>query len=1479
MKKIFKLYLTKIAILAAAVAFGLSQPARAAIVTFTGNDVPNGNLNWSDANNWSGGTPQGNVVVFPAAPFPASTNAADLTNNIVDQSMTISALFYNVTNTATFPYFDTTFFNPGVTLVSTGSIPLVVDGYPGSTEVDTTVNMAGTNYAFIVSNYTGIVWIGGTNAANVQSATFTLGDGTNIFDAETINLGTSDGGNGRTSTLKLGNGANTINATNIQMGLSKATGIIEFNGPAGSLTIASTNGPTSRASILMGDGTSGSGAATGELLLAGGYPVSVMASTLTVGECGADTGDPHGILTFDNGTVDVTTIKMGELLPGVATTSGNSTNNAITVGGNATDTATLIVNSPSGPGNGNFFISDNLTNKSLGSGQLIINQNGTVEAYCSIIKNGQPSLNVATNIINTGGTLILENTTNTLGTAASPIDSLTLDGTVELPVDGTSSSTTVNGIIVSASGATIDITSVVNVTGLATIPLISYNATDGDPFTGITTLTLPAGYTGSLVDNGSGTISLTIQPAGLTIASLLWVGTPGGTWDIDVTADWKKLNGGGSAMFTNQDLAAFDDTAANFNVTLNTNVAPGALAFTNNNNNYVISGTGSINGDDLTLFKNGSASLTLAESGGDNFAKGIEVDGGTLVLDDESNAISGGISIASGTTVQIGNNDANGSLPSGAINDNGALVFDHSSSATDAVVSAISGNGSLTLTGSGTVTLTAPNAYFGNTIANAGTLALTGSGTVSNSQEVIINNAGLSISTPLPVFMPNSFQLNSSTVTVAMATEDAPLQGHNLSMGGSGNVINVTALPTIAFYPSTLPLTDIQNGMGGYNMRLGTLPAGYVGSISESADDTEVLLTLSSGPIGTRASVVWNATNDVSANTNWSTAINWTLPGEPTPVDNVFFVDNGTAVFSSPFNNGIGTGPSGIAPGNINNYVDTSFTIGSLTYTNVFEYQNTLIANGDSLNIVSNGSLTVGSGTTDFGGGVTTFATIAGTNSTLDVNNTNGTIFVGEGSATASGQQATLDLSGLGTFNATVSRLLVGVGSSSEGVALGRLSGVLYLAQTNNITAAVTVGGNAESSDTAANAEAIDIGDADGNNSSAATALYLGQTNAIFADAIAIGRQKEVATMEFNPNFGTNTAYFRGVSASAIGTWSVGDGCVNSGSGENATGTNDFTTATGGSDGYVNILVDTMYVGRAANSTSGSGTVVGTLSFDNGVISAGTLYIGFQPADVQKSVTGTVNVGTNGALGVSGILTVSTNISIGVTAAGGEAAIGNLNISGGTVTANTITCGGTSTITLGANGSGGTLAVANTLGATGAALTALNLNAGTLQLDASGTPGAVTNVVATTITTSGTTTLTMGSLFGTSVGTYPLISYTGTDPYSSLTFTALPAGYTGTFIDNSNADRIDLHLTVVPAPPSAARFASVSISGSTLTFSATNGPDNGTFTLVESTNLLLPISQWTPVFTNSFNSSGDVNLSTNVVSSQNPIEFYLLEER
>ncbi|WP_051356343.1 autotransporter outer membrane beta-barrel domain-containing protein [Azorhizobium doebereinerae] len=100
----------------------------------------------------------------------------------------------------------------------------------------------------------------------------------------------------------------------------------------------------------------------------------------------------------------------------------------------------------------------------------------------------------------------------------------------------------------------------------------------------------------------------------------------------------------------------------------------------------------------------------------------------------------GGTTINSGATLQLGNGGTSGSVL-GDIADNGALVFDRSDALTYGGV--VSGTGSLTQAGTGTLILTGANTYTGGTTISAGTLQIGDGGTTGAIVGNITDNASL----------------------------------------------------------------------------------------------------------------------------------------------------------------------------------------------------------------------------------------------------------------------------------------------------------------------------------------------------------------------------------------------------------------------------------------------------------------------------------------------------------------------------------------------------------------------------------------------------------------------------------------------------------------------------------------------------------------------------------------------------------------
>ncbi len=146
-------------------------------------------------------------------------------------------------------------------------------------------------------------------------------------------------------------------------------------------------------------------------------------------------------------------------------------------------------------------------------------------------------------------------------------------------------------------------------------------------------------------------------------------------------------------------------------------------------------------------FNTAGYSVTLAGSlsGPGSMTLNDSLGTGTLVLT-ASNTYTGGTTVTAGT-LQLGDGTANNGYIRGNILNNSAVVFANPAAQTYSGV--ISGSGSLTEVGTGTLILTASNTYTGGTTVTAGTLQL-GDRTANNGyvQGNILNNSSLVFANP-----------------------------------------------------------------------------------------------------------------------------------------------------------------------------------------------------------------------------------------------------------------------------------------------------------------------------------------------------------------------------------------------------------------------------------------------------------------------------------------------------------------------------------------------------------------------------------------------------------------------------------------------------------------------------------------------------------------------------------------------------------
>ena len=992
----------------------------------------------------------------------------------------------------------------------------------------------------------------------------------------------------------------------------------------------------------------------------------------------------------------------------------------------------------------------------MGAGAFTNTPNIIVNNATLSISNSIVSPNPNTLFVTNSGVLLL---TNTFFRTPVTIGTLVASNAIfHLGVNG---STPFTNIVAKSAlnvgpGITLAIDQAANIVVPTTFALISYAGADPDPAD--FTVTVPAGYSaGAVTVAGNGLVTVTITPPAAA-SSLVWVGATNSVlvsnWDT-TTRNWvDAATLSFPQAYANPDSVLFDDTASNSTVTLSITATPFGVVVNNNTLNYTFNGGGKISGA-FGFLKQGSASLTLAETGGDNFSGGLTNNGGMLLLDNTNSTISGGLTIANGATVQIGNNDGNGTLPLGSVDVEGALIFSRSNNII--VSTSIFGAGSLTQNGNGTLTLNNTNSYSGNTVVSEGTLALTGSGSVSNSPALLVSNATFDVSgVSKTTTLLNDLNITNGVLNVGSTNLQPAIATTTFETDGvvtQSNIINVLALPPIASYPVTLTLIQSVNPItlsgNNFNFALGSLPPTCAGSLSESADGTTILLTLTAGPVGTRPSVTWIGTNNVSATTNWSDRLNWQLPGAPVTADNVFF-DNSTTVGNAT---------------TINNVVDANFTVAGLSYINTNgQFQVTQIPAGVTLTVNSN--FTVGGLVAD--GAVSHVAFTDG--GMLVVNATNPNL-VGNSGVTAAGGNASLDLSGLSYFIYNASSSTFGVGNIG-----GRGIGMLNLAAVSNNITAGTV--------------AIMTSSASSSVSGSTTTTTLGAgTNIINANTINIAATRASGTLKFPTGSTTGGLRVRGTAGTdaSRATMVVGNRSSGGTSGT-ATGTLSLN------DNSVDMKISTLTLGQCNQVSPVAGT--GTLQFNQGTVDATTINMAINTTN--GSASGMITVGANGVLVIgSGGLSPVNNDPSGT-------ASGTLTISGGTVISSNgivkTTAAGTGNISL----TDGTLnMVAGTIGTLAAPIDTLALSDnGTsdtkLQLNVA---VGVTNIAASTITTGGITTININSLNGV-VGTtqIPLISYSGTTPFSGLALGTIPAGYTGaSLVDNTVNQTIDIIVTP-PAP-------------------------------------------------------------------------------
>jgi autotransporter-associated beta strand protein len=296
-----------------------------------------------------------------------------------------------------------------------------------------------------------------------------------------------------------------------------------------------------------------------------------------------------------------------------------------------------------------------------------------------------------------------------------------------------------------------------------------------------------------------------------------------------------------------------------------------------------------------------------------------------------------------------------------------------------------------------------------------------------------------------------------------------------------------------------------------------------------------------------------------------------------------------------------------------------------------------------------------------------------------------------------------------------------------------------------------------------------------------------------------------------------------------------------------------FSNVVAGSGGFVSYIYDptpeSLFF-SASNTYSGP-TVIGTnmtlaLTGNGSISHSSLIFFGG-------------NNSTNIILDVSGRTDKTLTLASGQTLAGIGSINGSLVVSAGAI----LSPAGTNTtlgITSGANTTG-TISATNAIVLNGTT---------TIKLNGSGTNDVVQSTGAGIIYD--------GTLNLVNISTAPLAAGNSFQIFNGTSYSGSFANITpatpgeGLAWDMSQLNIGKLKVVAASQPI----INSITMSGSSLIFSGTNGVASGNYVVLASTNLTTPLINWTPLATNTFDTNGVFNV-TNVISSGSPQQFYRIQ--